>query len=233
MKYNIEGDDFQVIEFELEPGETLFAESGAMFWKDPCINMEATAGGKGFFDGLIKAVARKLSGESLMLVKFEAHGSTGRVALAPPAMGKLIVAEVKPGYSLIAQRGAYFAHVGELDISIAFTKRLTAGIFGGEGFVLQRLSGNATVVLYAAGYIKELNLEAGQTVQIDTGCIVGFEDRVSYSVTLVKNIKTWLFGGEGALLATLTGPGKVWLQSLPISTFAAYLSRFLPIETRS
>ena len=227
MRYQILGEDLQVVEVELQEGEKLYSEAGAMFWMTSNVNMRATTGGKGFLDGLIKVAKRAISGESLALVEYTIRGSSGKVVLAAPWAGKIIPYEISSSKSLILQKGAYLAHVGELDISITFTKRLTSGFFGGEGFILQKLSGEGLVFFFAGGYIQTVELQAGESISVDTGCLVGFEDTVDYSVEMLKDIGTWFFGGEGALLAKLTGPGKVWLQSMPISNFALRLIPFL------
>ncbi len=227
MNYRIYGEDMQVLEVEISSGEKLYSQSGAMVWMDPSVEMKATTGGKGLLDGLWKAAKRMMAGESLALVEYKTTADRAKVAFAMPWIGKINSFEVTPNNSLILQRGAYLAHLGDIDISITFTKRLTAGLFGGEGFILQKLSGQGLVFFFAGGYVKEMELNPSEEILIDTGCIVGFQESVSYEITTVKGIGTWLFGGEGLFLAKLVGPGKVWLQSAPIPTFAGYIAPYL------
>lgn len=230
MEYRILGEDVQVLEVKLQEGEKFYSEPGAMAWMSDNVDMRATTGGKGFLDGIVKAFKRKISGESLAIIEYTSTGGEGLITFAAPAVGKILSTEVKPGKRLFLQRGGYFAHYGDIEVSIAFTKRIGAGLFGGEGFILQKLEGSGLVFFFAGGYIKELELKPGEKLKIDTGCIVGFEEGVDYSVEFIKDIGTWLFGGEGVLLATLRGPGKVWLQSAPLPRLAGALAPYLPIS---
>ena len=218
-RFQILGDDIQMVEVTLEPGEGLRSEAGAMLYMDAHIEMEAQVG------GLFKGLKRMLAGESLALTTYTNRGrQPGRVAFAAPYPGKIIPLNLSEvGGEFLVQRGSYLASTVDVDIEIAFTKRLGAGLFGGEGFLLQRLKGRGLAFLHAGGHLVEKELAAGETLLVDTGCIVGFVPTVTYDIRLVKGIKTIFLGGEGLFLATLTGPGKVLLQSLPLSTMARTL----------
>lgn len=216
MKYRILGDDIQLVEVLLEPGEMVQAETGAMAFMDADVHMETTTGG--FWKGLKRALA----GESLFITRFS--NPTHRllqVAFASAFPGKIIAVDLlQMGGELLAQRASFLVATSQVDISVAFTRRLGAGLFGGEGFILQRFQGPGLVFLNAGGTIVERDLRDGETIKVDTGCIVAFAPTVDYDIQFVRGFKNILFGGEGLFLAVLRGPGKVYLQSLPLSRLA-------------
>ncbi len=216
MKYRVLGDDIQLVEIILEPGEMVQSETGAMAFMDADVHMETTTGG--FWKGLKRALA----GESLFITRFSNPTSRPlRVAFAAAFPGKIIPVDLRAmGGQLLAQRASFLVATSQVDISIAFTRRLGAGLFGGEGFILQRLEGPGLVFLNAGGTIVERHLAPGETIKVDTGCIVAFAPTVDYDIQFVRGFKNILFGGEGLFLAVLRGPGTVYLQSLPLSRLA-------------
>ncbi len=226
MKYRILGDDIQLVEILLEPGEMVQSETGAMTFMDADVHMETTTG------GLLKGLKRMLAGESLFITRF--HNPTQRplsVAFASAFPGKIIPLDLtQVGGAFLAQRTSFLVATSQVDISIAFTRRLGAGLFGGEGFILQRFEGAGLVFLNAGGTIVEKDLAPGEVLKVDTGCIVGFAPTVDYDIQFVKGFKNILFGGEGLFLAVLRGPGRVYLQSLPLSRLA---DRILSAARRS
>lgn len=224
--FEILGDDIQLVEIELDPGETVIAEAGAMNYMESGILFEAKMGDGsnpdgGFFDKLIGAGKRVLTGESLFMTHFK---NTGRekqhVAFAAPFPGKIIPLDLsKMGGELICQKDAFLAAALGTEVSISFNKRLGVGFFGGEGFILQKLVGDGMVFIHAGGTIVKKDL-GSETLRVDTGCIVAFTSGVDYSIERAGGLKSMFFGGEGLFLATLRGPGSVWLQSLPFSRLA-------------
>lgn len=217
IDYTIYGDDMQLVEITLDPGEIIQAETGAMLYMSDGVEMKTSTGG-----GLLKGLKRALAGESFFVTQFTYRGSgRGKVAFSAPYPGKIIPLDLREvGGRFLCQRDAYLCSAGGIDISIAFTKRLGAGFFGGEGFILQRLEGDGWAFLHAGGTVIQRVLEPGETLRVDTGCIVGFADSVDYDIQFVGGFKNALFGGEGIFLAKLTGPGIVYLQSLPFSRLA-------------
>jgi len=217
MKFRILGDDIQLVEILLEPGEVVQSETGSMAYMDAAVHMETTTGG-----GLLKGLKRMLAGESFFVTHFS--NLTSRpliVAFAAAYPGKIIPLDLRQvGGAFLAQRASFLVATDNVDISIAFTRRLGAGLFGGEGFILQRFQGPGQVFFNAGGTIVEKDLRPGEEIRVDTGCIVGFAPSVDYDIQFVKGFKNILFGGEGLFLATLRGPGKVYLQSLPLSRLA-------------
>ena len=221
VDYRIHGDDLQMVEIMLDPGEGVRAETGTMTFMEDGIEMETTTGG-----GLLQGLKRALVGESFFISTFINRSSRrASVAFAAPYPGKIIPLDLREeGGEFLCQRDAYLCSALGVEVDIAFTKRLGAGLFGGEGFILQRLRGDGMAFIHAGGTIIEKHLQPGQTLQVDTGCIVGFSATVTYDIRFVKGFKNILFGGEGLFLATLTGPGKVYLQSLPFSRLAARIA---------
>ncbi len=217
MRYRILGDDIQLVEIQLAPGETVQSETGAMAYMDADVHMETTTGG-----GLLKGLKRMLAGESFFVTHFS--NPTQRplvVAFAAAFPGKIVALDLaQVGGAFLAQRSSFLVAGAQVDISIAFTRRFGAGLFGGEGFILQRFEGRGPVFFNAGGTIVERDLAAGEAIRVDTGCIVGFAPTVDYDIQFVKGFKNILFGGEGLFLATLRGPGKVYLQSLPLARLA-------------
>lgn len=216
IDYELIGDDMQAVLISLDPGEMVQAEAGAMMFMTDGVQMNTGTGG-----GLLKGVKRIFSGESFFITTFQYNGSAqGTVAFAAPYPGKIIPLELGQTGSILCQRDAYLCSAYGIDISIAFTKRLGAGFFGGEGFVLQRLSGDGLSFVHAGGTVIEKTLQAGETLKVDTGCLVAFHESVDYNIEFVGGIKTAFFGGEGLFFARLQGPGKVFLQTLPFARLA-------------
>lgn len=222
MEYEILGDDLQAVEIELDPGETVIAEAGAMNYMEEGVVFEAKMGDGSSSEGLIgklfSAGKRALSGESLFMTHFTNNGAgKKRVSFSAPYPGQIIPLDLaKIGGRFLCQKDAFLCAAKGTRVSVAFTQRLGAGFFGGEGFVLQKLEGDGLAFVHAGGTIvsKELN---GEMLRVDTGCIVGFCGEIDYSIERAGNLKSMFFGGEGMFLATLRGTGTVYLQSLPFS----------------
>ncbi len=226
MDYEIFGDDMQTVEVELDPGETVIAEAGAMNWMEEGISFEAKMGDgsapdKGFMGKLFDAGKRAITGESLFITHFTNQGgSKKRVAFSAPYPGKIIPVNMATvGGQLICQKDAFLCAALGTKVTIAFNRKLGAGFFGGEGFILQRLEGDGMAFVHAGGTIvkKELN---GERLMVDTGCIVAFSEGIDYDIQRAGGLKSMFFGGEGLFLATLAGHGTVYLQSLPFSRLA-------------
>lgn len=231
IDYEIFGDDMQIVEIELDPGETVIAEAGAMNYMEDGIEFESRMGDgseveQGMFGKLLGAGKRVLMGESIFMTHFSNHGSgKKRVAFASPYPGKIVPVDLaQTSGNLICQKDAFLAAALGTKIEISFQKRLGAGFFGGEGFILQKLSGDGKAFIHAGGTIiqKELN---GEALRVDTGCIVAFTEGISYDIQRAGNLKSMFFGGEGMFLATLRGHGTVILQSLPFSRLAERVVR--------
>jgi uncharacterized protein (TIGR00266 family) len=230
IDYEIFGDEMQFVEITLDPQEACVAEAGSFFYMDPGIEMQTIfgdgsgQGGGGIMGKLMSAGKRVLTGESLFMTMFANTKGSGRqkVAFAAPYPGGIVPLDLKAlGGTMICQKDAFLCAAKGVAVGIAFQKKLGAGFFGGEGFILQKLDGDGLAFAHACGAIIEKELAAGETLRVDTGCLVAFEPRVNYDIQMVSGIKTALFGGEGLFFATLSGPGKVWLQSLPFSRFAS------------
>jgi uncharacterized protein (TIGR00266 family) len=217
IDYEIHGDDMQIVEVELDPGEGVRAEAGAMMYMDEGIEMQTSTGG-----GLFKGFKRMVTGESFFITTFLFDGSgKGHVAFGAPYPGKIIPLELdKLGGVFLCQKDAFLCAARGVEIEIAFTKKIGAGIFGGEGFILQRLEGDGMAFVHAGGTIIKRELQAGETLRVDTGCLVAFSPSVQYDIQFIGGFKNALFGGEGVFLAEMTGPGLVYLQSLPFSRLA-------------
>lgn len=226
VDYQIFGDDMQLVEVELDPNETVIAEAGAMNYMEPGIHFDTKMGDgsnpdAGIFSSLMSIGKRVLTGESIFMTHFSNHGSTKqRVAFAAPFPGKIIpVNMAQIGGEILCQKDSFLAAALGTEVSIAFTRRLGTGFFGGEGFILQKLRGDGMAFVHAGGTIVEKELN-GEPLRVDTGCIVAFTSGIDYSIERAGNLKSMFFGGEGFFLATLRGHGKVWLQSLPFSRLA-------------
>jgi uncharacterized protein (TIGR00266 family) len=223
MDYKILGDVMQALQLNLRQGEEIYAEAGAMLYMGPGIDFQAKMQG-----GLMKGLMRKfLAGESMFMSVFRCDAPTGHMALANPIAGKIFPIELN-GNTILAERNAYLCAIGNVDLSVAFTKRFGAGLFGGEGFILQKISGQGLVFLHAGGNMVEFNLAPGEHLRVDTGCIVSMADSVTYDIQFVGGFKNALFGGEGLFFATLTGPGHVVLQTLPFSRLANRIAAAIP-----
>ena len=226
VDYQVYGDDLQFVEVELDPQETVIAEAGAMMYMEEGIAFEAKMGdgskpSSGLFGALGGAAKRAITGESLFMTHFTNQGQSKKhVAFAAAYPGKIIAIDLdEANGELICQKDSFLCAALGTNVSIAFNKRLGAGLFGGEGFILQRLRGDGMVFIHAGGTIVEKRL-LGETLRVDTGCIVAFESTINYDIQRSGNMKSMLFGGEGLFLATLQGTGRVWLQSLPFSRLA-------------
>jgi uncharacterized protein (TIGR00266 family) len=234
VDYKILGDDMQIVEVELDPGETVIAEAGAMSYMEEGIEFEARMGDgsepeQGMFKKLASAVGRKLTGESLFMTHFTNAGmGKRRVAFAAPYPGKIVALDMaKIGGGLICQKDAFLCAALGTKLSIEFQRRLGAGFFGGEGFILQRLAGDGKAFIQAGGTIIKKKLQ-GETLRVDTGCIVAFTPGITYDIARAGNLKSMFFGGEGLFLATLSGRGTVLLQSLPFSRLADRVIQHAP-----
>lgn len=217
LDYKIFGDDLQLVEVELDPGEGVRAEVGTMTYMESGIEMQTNIGG-----GILKGLKRMVTGESFFITTFYNKSNTNsRIAFAAPYPGKIIPLDLGGvGGRFICQKDSFLCAAQGIEIEIAFTKRLGTGFFGGEGFILQRLEGDGLAFVHAGGTIIEKDLAPGETLRVDTGCLVAFAPSVDYDIQFVGGFTNALFGGEGLFLATLTGPGKVYLQSLPFSRLA-------------
>lgn len=228
IDYEIIGNDMQIVEIELDPGETVQAEAGAMAYMGPGIQMQTGMGneGGGLLGGLKKGLKRALTGESFFITSFTHKGSgKGHVAFAAPYPGKIIPLDLtKFGGSILCQKDAFLCAARGVEVELAFTRKLGAGLFGGEGFILQRLRGDGLAFVHIGGTVIRKDLAPGETYKVDTGCVAAFTETVSYDITWSKDFKNALFGGEGVVLATLTGPGTVYIQSLPFSRLADRIS---------
>ncbi len=235
IDYEIIGDDIQVIEIELDPHETVIAEAGAMNWMEDGITFEARMGDGSRADDsvmgkLFGAGKRLLTGESLFMTHFTNSSSTKkRVAFAAPYPGKIVPIDMsRIGYEIFCQKDAFLCAALGTNIDIAFTKRFGAGLFGGEGFILQKLRGDGMAFVHAGGTLIKKEL-LGDIIRVDTGCLAAFTKGLDYDIEMVRNLKSMFFGGEGMFLATLQGTGTVYLQSLPLSRLADRILRHAPM----
>jgi uncharacterized protein (TIGR00266 family) len=217
IDYQIFGDDLQLVEIELDPGEGVRGEAGTMTYMEDGIEMSTGTGG-----GIFKGLKRTLTGESFFITSFLNNGNAkSHVAFAAPYPGKIIPLDLgAQGGTFLCQKDSFLCAASGIEIEVAFTKRIGAGLFGGEGFILQRLQGDGLAFMHAGGTIIERDLAAGETLRVDTGCLVGFAPSVDYDIQFIGGFTNALFGGEGLFLTKLTGPGKVYLQSLPFSRLA-------------
>ncbi|MDE2277913.1 MAG: TIGR00266 family protein [Burkholderiales bacterium] len=235
VDYEIKGAEMQFVEVELDPGEAAIGEAGSMFFMDDGIAMDTvfgdgSAGNGGLFGKLLSAGKRLVTGESLFTTVFVNQAATKRrVAFAAPYPGKIVAMELRRlGGTLICQRDAFLCAARGVQLGLAFQRRLGTGFFGGEGFIMQRLDGDGLAFVHAGGTIVQRELQPGETLRVDTGCVVAYTTGVDFDIQYVGKIKTALFGGEGLFFATLRGPGKVWLQSLPFSRLASRIYAAAP-----
>jgi uncharacterized protein (TIGR00266 family) len=235
VDYKIYGDDMQFVEVELDPMEAAVAEAGGMMFMDDGIQMETIFGdgsqqNSGFLGTLMGAGKRLLTGESLFMTVFQNRGQgKRRVAFGAPYPGKIIPVHLGDiGGELLSQKDSFLCAAKGVSVGIAFTKRFGAGLFGGEGFILQRLQGDGLAFIHAGGTLYQRDLAPGELLRVDTGCIVAFQPTVEYDIQMVGGIKSALFGGEGLFFATLRGPGRIWLQSLPLSRLAGRIAAASP-----
>jgi uncharacterized protein (TIGR00266 family) len=240
IAYTIHGEDLQFVEVELDPGESTIAEAGAMMYMTPGVQMETIFGDgsgqqqSGLMGALMGAGKRLLTGESLFMTVFTAGGAgVERVAFAAPYPGRILPMDLsKLGGELICQKDSFLCAAKGISIGIAFQRRIGVGLFGGEGFIMQRLQGDGLAFVHAGGMLHAMELSRGQTLRVDTGCLVAMQASVGYDIQFVGKIKTAIFAGEGLFFATLTGPGKVWLQSLPLSRLADRIYKAIPSMAR-
>ena len=234
VDYQIIGEGMQMLVVELDPGETVIAEAGAMNFREEGIEFESKLGDgadpdEGFFGKMFSAGVRMVTGESLFMTHFT-HGGSGkaRVGFAAPYPGTVIPVDLsQAGGGIICQKDSFLCAARGTKVSVTFSKKIGAGLFGGEGFVLQKLEGDGLAFMHAGGAVMRREL-TGETLRVDTGCIVGFSEGVNYSIERAGSLKSMLFGGEGMFLATLQGHGTVWLQSLPFSRLADRILAFAP-----
>ena len=238
IDFKVFGEDIQFVEIELDPGESAIAEAGSMMYKDAVVQMETVFGdgshsgqGGGFLDKLVGAGKRVVTGESLFTTVFSHAGSSGKakVAFAAPYPGTIVPLQLSNfGGRIICQKDSFLCAARGVSIGIHFQRKILTGLFGGEGFIMQKLEGDGPVFMHAGGTIVERQLAAGERLDVDTGCVVGFTSTVDMDVRPVGGIKSMVFGGEGVFLATLTGPGHVWMQSLPFSRLAGRMHAAAP-----
>ena len=236
VDYEIHGNDMQYVEIELDPGEAAIGEAGAMMMMQDGIDMDTVFGDgsrgadSGIMGKLLGAGKRLISGESLFTTIFH-NESTGkrRVAFAAPYPGRIVAIDLKQlGGQFICQKDSFLCAARGVSLGIAFQRKLGTALFGGEGFIMQRLEGDGLAFVHAGGMLAERTLAPGEVLRVDTGCVVGFQTSVEFDIQFVGKLKSALFGGEGIFFATLTGPGKVWLQSLPISRLAGRMLAYAP-----
>ncbi len=239
VAYEIFGSEMQYVEVELDPNEAVVAEAGGMMYMENGVEMETIFGDgsqkrSGLMGALLGAGKRLLTGESLFMTVFLNKGNgKKRVAFASPYPGKIIPMHLKElGGQIICQKDAFLCAAKGVSVGIAFQRKLGVGLFGGEGFIMQRLEGDGLAFVHAGGAISEKNLSVGEILRVDTGCIVALQASVTYDIEYVGKIKSALFGGEGLFFATLQGPGKIWLQSLPLSRLANRIYSAMPAGGR-
>jgi uncharacterized protein (TIGR00266 family) len=235
IDYRIFGEDMQLVEIELDPQESVIAEAGSLLMMDDGIRMETIFGDgsgsdKGLMGKLFSAGKRLLTGESLFMTAFTNTGAEKKkVSFAAPYPGKIVPMNLAQlGGKVICQKDAFLCAAKGVSVGIEFQRKLRAGFFGGEGFIMQKLEGDGLAFVHAGGTIIEKELGPGERIRLDTGCLVAMTSQVQYSIEFVGGIKTALFGGEGLFFATLSGPGKVWIQSLPFSRLASRIFAAVP-----
>ncbi len=228
LKYEIEGGSLPVVICYPEAGQTICTQSGAMSWMTPNMHMETNSGG-----GIKKMLGRLLSGDSIFMNEYTPQAGSGMIAFAASFPGSIIPFEVTPGNGLIVQKSGFLAMEKGLELSMYFQKSLGAGFFGGEGFILQKITGEGMVFVEIDGYCKEYTLEAGQSLIVDTGYLAAMSETCQMDIQSVRGIKNALFGGEGIFHTRITGPGKVYIQSMPIINTAQRLIPYLPKSSSS
>ncbi len=228
IKYTIEGGSLPVVICYPEAGETLRTEKGAMSWMTPNMKMETNSGG-----GAKKALGRLFAGESIFMNEYTPVGGPGMIAFASSFPGSIIPYQITPSSGLIVQKGAFLAMESGIDLSIYLQKKLGKGLFGGEGFIMQKLSGNGLVFLEINGYCKEYELGYGESIVLDTGYLAAMSDTCTMDIETVKGVKNMFFGGEGIFHTRVTGPGKVYIQSMPASSMAQELSPYIQVNVNN
>lgn len=222
MKYSIEGTPLPVVICDLEANETMITEKGAMSWMSPNMKMETHGGGVG------KMFGRMLSGESIFLNSYTAMGGNGVIAFASSFPGDIVAMEITPDKPMVCQKSAFLASTAGVELSVFFQKRVGSALFGGEGFIMQKLSGNGTAFVEFDGSIKEYNLQAGQSIIVDTGYLAAMDATCSIEIQSVPGLKNMMFGGEGIFNTVVKGPGRVYLQTMPICQMAGSIRPYIP-----
>ena len=221
MKYEIKGGAFPIVVCQLTKGEKMITEKGSMVWMSPNMSMETTGGGLG------KMFSKAFSGESMFQNIYTANGD-GMITFGSSFPGKIVAIDIKPGRNFIVQKSAFLAAEAGVELSMHFNKKMGAGFFGGEGFIMQKLSGQGTAFVEIDGDLVEYELSAGQKIIVDTGNVGGFDSTVSIDIQTVKGVKNMVFGGEGIFNTVLTGPFRIWLQTMPIANVANAIRPFIP-----
>ena len=222
MRYEIKGGVFPIVVCYLENGEQMITEKGSMVWQSPNVKMETTGGGLG------KMFSKAFSGESMFQNIYTAQGGPGMVTFGSSFPGKILPVEIRPGKEIILQKRAFLAGESSVRMDIHFNKKIGAGFFGGEGFIMQRLSGQGMAFLEFDGHVVEYNLQPGQQIVIDTGYLAAMDATCNMEIKSVPGLKNMVFGGEGLFNTVITGPGRVWLQTMPLSGVAAEILKFMP-----
>jgi uncharacterized protein (TIGR00266 family) len=226
MEHKIEGTVLQMLEIQLQQGESIYTESGGMSWMSDGIGMKTNTKG-----GLMSGLGRALAGESLFMTTYTCEAANARIVFTPEAPGKVLDIRLEAGQSLICQKDAFMCAEESVKLEMHFRKKLGAGLFGGEGFILQKVTGPGMAFFEIPGEVKAYNLGPNSILKIDPGHIALFEPTVSYDITTVKGVANVLFSGEGLFLAQLKGPGKVWLQTMPISNLAHKIAKYIPTKS--
>jgi uncharacterized protein (TIGR00266 family) len=226
MQYKISGTLMESVDIHLKAGESMYTESGGMAWMRGNIEMDTNTRG-----GLGAGIGRMLAGESLFLTTYTCQSPDGLITFTPEIPGKVVPVELAAGQSLICQKDAFMCAEDSVKLEMHFRKKLGAGFFGGEGFILQKVTGPGTVFFEIPGEVRSYELKDGELIKVDPGHIAIFEPTVDYDISSVKGLKNVFFSGEGLFLATLKGPGKIWLQSLPIANLAMKLARYMPTKS--
>ena len=226
MEYRIEGTPLPVVICELQPGETMITERGSMSWMSPNMKMETSSGG-----GIGKALSRMFAGESLFLNRYTAQGGPGMIAFAASFPGNIRPFHIRPGRELILQKRGFLAAESTVDIAVHFQKKFGAGLFGGEGFILQKISGNGIVFAEFDGHVVEYDLLPGESMVVDTGYLAAMDASCSMDIRTVPGAKNMFFGGEGLFHTVVTGPGRIYLQTMPIQAVAGSILPYIPTKS--
>ncbi len=222
MRYSIEGEPLPIVICDLDAGEALNCEAGAMAWMSSNMKMETVGGGAG------KMLGRMFSGESLFLNRYTAEGGPGMISLTSNVPGAIKAFQISPGNEIVAQKNAFLACEQSVDLSVFFQKKVGAGFFGGEGFIMQKLSGQGLAFVEFDGYVKEYDLQAGQSMVLDTGYLAAMTAGCSIDIKTVPGVKNMLFGGEGIFNTVITGPGHIWIHSMPVAQLANAIRPYIP-----
>ena len=223
MRYEIKGDTLPVVICYLDGGEQMITERGSMSWMSPNMKMETTSNG-----GIGKALGRMFAGEAIFQNRYTAEGGNGLIAVASSFPGQIIARQISPGNEIIVQKSGFLAAESGVELSVFFQKKLGAGFFGGEGFIMQRLSGQGMAFLEFDGHVVEYELQPGQQIVVDTGYLAAMDASCSLEIKSVPGLKNMVFGGEGLFNTVVTGPGRVWLQTMPVSNVAELILKFMP-----